>query len=94
VPLSLSNTAIPYHIICCRLVLHVLPCCIPLYNFASNCKNTHRQVCVSLLPEALLASGWGQLQPGAALVVSAPGMSQLQVPLTDPAAPAAPSQLK
>lgn len=52
------------------------------------------QVCVSLPPEALLATGWGKLQPGAALVVSASGMSQLQVPLTDPAAPAAPAQLK
>eukprot|EP00882_Tetradesmus_deserticola_P008434 GHRQ01008893.1.p1 GENE.GHRQ01008893.1~~GHRQ01008893.1.p1 ORF type:complete len:274 (+),score=117.08 GHRQ01008893.1:309-1130(+) len=52
------------------------------------------QVCVSLPPEALLASNWGQLQPGAALVVSAPSMPQLQVPLTDPAAPAPPAQLK
>jgi hypothetical protein len=75
-----------------------MDCLAPAFEYLStvvDCAFFHvMQVCVSLPPEALLASGWGQLAPGAALVVSAPGMTQLQVPLTDPAAPAAPSQLK
>jgi uncharacterized protein YcbX len=44
------------------------------------------KVSVSLPPEALLGQSWGELQPGAAMVLSAPGMPQLQVPLTDPSA--------
>lgn len=44
------------------------------------------KVSVSLPPEALLCQSWGELQPGAAMVLSAPGMPQLQVPLTDPSA--------
>jgi len=53
------------------VLLMCWPCCV--------------QVSVSLPPEALLGQAWGQLQPGAAMVLSAPGMPQLQVPLADPA---------
>lgn len=44
------------------------------------------KVSASLPPEALMGQSWGVLQPGAAMVLSAPGMPQLQVPLTDPSA--------
>lgn len=44
------------------------------------------KVSVSLPPEALMGQSWGVLQPGAGMVLSAPGMPQLQVPLTDPSA--------
>jgi hypothetical protein len=52
------------------------------------------QVSADLPPEALLGSDWGKLHPGAALVLSAPGMPQLQVPLTDPSADVAADKLK
>jgi hypothetical protein len=45
----------------------------------------HQQIAVSLPPEALLGAEWGKLQPGAALMLAAPGMpAPLQVPLTQP----------
>eukprot|EP00775_Hariotina_reticulata_P009814 gene9814-9972_t len=51
-------------------------------------------VSTDLPPEALLGADWGKLQPGAALVLSAPGMPQLQVPLADPSGAVQPEQLK
>lgn len=78
---------------CCKQTLHLLllhfdslyycwsamVCALPMFL------SCYAQVSVSLPPEALLGQAWGQLQPGAAMVLSAPGMPQLQVPLADPA---------
>jgi hypothetical protein len=50
--------------------------------------NKKSQVQVSLPPEAVMGQSWGELQAGAAMVLSAPGMPQLQVPLTDTTATA------
>jgi hypothetical protein len=47
-------------------------------------------VSTQLPPDALLGADWSQQPPGAALTLSAPGMPELNVPLTNPAGDPAP----